>query len=239
MTSEDLQQHLSEVRQKRGYLLPHHGLMATALPGMLEDYDRLYSSLALTPRHLDRHGHETVWLAVLIAMNEALGTHHIARFRDAGGHDEELAAIVSLAAFCRGASAWRFVDQAWASHLPGFSAREDYPQAFRRAAGDMNPRLAQLSAIAAHACAGDWTLLRWQLESAYEDAVPEPEIAEALSLIAFPGSVPNFAKACGIWRELIAGGVLPASEPFRIWANMAGQGGFDEASGVGKAGDER
>ena len=67
MDVQELERHLDDVRRKRGYLLPHHGLMATALPGMLEDYDRLYTSLALTPRHLDRLEHEAVWLVVLIA----------------------------------------------------------------------------------------------------------------------------------------------------------------------------
>lgn len=232
MDTNELERHLEAVRRKRGYLLPHHGLMATALPGMLEDYDRLYTALALTPRHLNRHDHEVVWLVVLISVNEALGTHHIARFRDAGGTDDEMPDIVSLAAFCRGASAWRFVDDAWSPHLPGYDAHSDYLRAFRRAAGDIPTSLAHLCAIAAHACAGAWDRFRWQLQGAYADAVPEPEIAEALSLMAFPGSVPNFARACGAWQALILEGAVRPSEAFRVWAELSGQGGYDEASGV-------
>lgn len=232
MDTEDLQQHLEAVRRKRGYLLPHHGLMATALPGMLEDYDDLYTSLALTPRHLDRHDHEVVWLVVLISVNEALGTHHIARFREAGGGDEELPDIVALAAFCRGASAWCFVDGAWSPHLPAYDAQADYRRALHRAAGEIPLRVAHLCAIAAHACAGAWDLFRWQLRAAYADGVPEVEIAEALSLMAFPGSVPSFARACGAWQAMIRSGELAPSEQFRVWAALSGQGGYDEASGV-------
>ena len=44
MSPEQLEEHLEEIRRKRGYLLPHHGLMATALPGMLEDYDRTFAT---------------------------------------------------------------------------------------------------------------------------------------------------------------------------------------------------
>ena len=232
MDEKDLEERLHAVQDRRGYLLPHHGLMATALPGMLEDYDALYRSLALTPRHLSRLEHETVWLAVLIAMNEALGTHHIARFHDAGGEDSALSDITSLAAFCRGASVWRFVDSAWSPHLPGYEARSDYVAAFQRASGDLPRHLAHLSAAAAHACAADWELLRWQLIAAYGDGVDEFQLAEGLSLVMFPGSVPVFAKTAGVWQALIASGAVQASPAFETWARLAGQGGYDEASGV-------
>ena len=190
------------------------------------------TALALTPRHLDRHDHEVVWLVVLISVNEALGTHHIARFRDAGGRDEAMSDIVSLAAFCRGASAWRFVDSAWSPHLPAYDARADYGEAFLKAAGNIPVSIAHLCAIASHACAGAWDLFRWQLLAAYEAAVPEPHVAEALSLMAFPGSVPNFARACGAWQALILEGAVQPTDEFRVWAELSGQGGYDEASGV-------
>jgi hypothetical protein len=59
-------------------------------------------------------------------------------------------------------------------------------------------------------------------------------MAEALSLVAFPGSVPNFARACGAWRDAILDRRVRASEPFQAWAKMTGQGGYDEAAGVGR-----
>ena len=63
---------LEAVRDKRGYLLPHHGLLALSAPNLLQHYDQLYSSLTLTDRHLDRHDHEFVWLGVLMSTQEAL-----------------------------------------------------------------------------------------------------------------------------------------------------------------------
>lgn len=227
-----LERELEQVRAERGYLLPHHGLMATALPGMLEDYDRLYHSLALTPRHLDRVDHEIVWLTVLIAVNESLGTHHLARYRDAGGDPDRVPDIVNLAGFCRGATVWTFVADAWRPHLPDFDPRVSYASAFDRAAGRLDPAVAQLSALAAHACAGHWDLLRWQFLAAYGSGVDERGMAEALSLVAFPGSVPNFARAADLWRCLIADGEVSATPAFQAWARLTGQGGYDEASGV-------
>jgi alkylhydroperoxidase/carboxymuconolactone decarboxylase family protein YurZ len=236
ISTQALTESLRTVRDKRGYLLPHHGLMAVALPGMLDDYDRLYTSLALTPRHLNRHQHEYVWLAVLIAMNEALGTHHIERFHAAGGRAEELAEITALAAFLRGATAYRFVEESWQQHLPEFEAYTEYLRAFNRLRGPATPLLAHLSAVAAHACAGHWGLLAWQIRAAYQAGVNEHHLAEALSLVMFPGSVPNFARAAGVWRELIIADKVEASEAFRAWAKLTGQGGFDEAAGYNPAG---
>ena len=47
MTDYDPLATLSDIHAKRGYLLPHHGLMAISTPHLLERYDSLYSTLAL------------------------------------------------------------------------------------------------------------------------------------------------------------------------------------------------
>jgi hypothetical protein len=82
-------------------------------------------------------------------------------------------------------------------------------------------------------CRARWRPFAWHLEAAYADAVPEEEIAEAISLAMFPGSVPRFVEACSAWRRLILEGALPASDRFRAWTRLTGQGGHDEASGLG------
>lgn len=46
---------LEKIHAVQGYLLPHHGLMAISTLHVLERYDLLYSTLALTERHLSRH----------------------------------------------------------------------------------------------------------------------------------------------------------------------------------------
>lgn len=227
--------YLKSVRAKRGYLLPHHGLMAVSAPGLLQAYDDLYTAIALTPRQLSRHDHEFVWLGVLIAVDEILGTHHIARFRDAGGTDEAFAATLAIAAFAKGASAYRFVDRHWRPHLPEFSVQEHYLDCFARAAGNTPLPLAHMTACAVHTCTANWDALRWQLRAAYADGIDEAGMAEALSLAMFPGSVPNYVEAAGVWRELIVSGEVDASAAFRSWAALSGQGGFDEAAGIGGA----
>lgn len=239
--SDDLATRLWQLRDKRGYLLPHHGLMAISAPRLLETYDATYSALALEPRVLSRHDHEFVWLATLIATDEALGSHHIARFKAAGGEEQEVERILALTAFALGADAYRFVDRCWLPHLPGLDPQNAYLDAFRSVATGVPLRLAHLAAAAVHTCQGAWDALAWQIGAAYADAVPEVELAEALSLTMFPGSVPHFVEAARVWRELIVTGKVAASADFLAWAAMAGQGGYDEASGKSakKGGDDR
>jgi hypothetical protein len=47
MEKHDSLSALEAIHAKRGYLLPHHGLMAISTPHLLERYDSLYSTLAL------------------------------------------------------------------------------------------------------------------------------------------------------------------------------------------------
>ena len=148
MSADDLSQLLESVREKRGYLLPHHGLMAASMPALLEAYDGLYTALTLTERQLSRHDHEYVWLAILIATDEARATHHIPKFREAGGTDEELASILQLTALALGGSAYRFVDAYWRPHWPGLDPRERYLEAFRQAAEGSMRHLAHMAAAA-------------------------------------------------------------------------------------------
>ena len=70
MEKHDSLSALEAIHAKRGYLLPHHGLMAISTPHLLERYDSLYSALALEERHLSRQAHEFVWLGVLISCEE-------------------------------------------------------------------------------------------------------------------------------------------------------------------------
>lgn len=232
MSDNHLAKLLAAVREKRGYLLPHHGLMAASMPELLTAYDDLYTAMTLTPRQLSRHDHEYVWMAILMATDEARATHHIPKFFDAGGTHEELGSLLALTALARGGAAYCFVEEHWRGHLPEFEPRAHYLNAFRQVAGGAPPRLAHMAAAAVFTCMANWTLFCWQLCAAYEDGVDETEFAEALSLTMFPGSVPYFVEAAGVWRDLILAGRLKASPGFTAWAQLSGQGGYDEAAGV-------
>lgn len=235
MTSDEdreIAARLQEVKARRGYLLPHHGLLAITSEAMLAAYDQAYKALALDPRILSVHDREAVWLAILIATDEALATHHIAKFRAGGGTDDEIQAILQVTAWAVGGSAYRFVADHWLPHLPGFDIDTAYCDGLAHVAGPVGLRIAILASCAVHACRGEFTLLKRALRFGYRENVPEAELAEALSLVMFPGSVPNFVEAARAWLELIRDGEVEPGPAFAAWARLEGQGGFDEASGV-------
>ncbi len=229
-TETELAQRLAEVKAKRGYLLPHHGLMALAFPKLLAGYDAAYTALALDDRVLNHHDREFVWLGILAATDERVATHHIAKFRAAGGTDAGIAAAFAAAALAIGAEAFDFAARDWARQLKPFDPKAAYIATLRRVAPDAPMRLVHLTGLAVQVCRARWRPFGWHLEAAYADQVPEEEMAEAISLAMFPGSVPYFVEACAEWRRLILEGTLPASPRFQAWARMTGQGGHDEAS---------
>jgi len=221
----EIEERLHTLREKRGYLLPHHGLLALTSPGLLTAYDAAYTALALEDRTLSHHDREFVWLGILIATDEEIATHHIAKFRAAGGTAEEIGAAVSLTATVCGFRAYRFAAQGWGAHLRDVDLRGDWTRAVIGAGRGADPRQCHLAACAIQTCNAAWEGLRWQLADAYAAGVPEVELAEAISLTMFPGSVPHFVTAAGVWKDMIAVGELPASAPFRAWAAIPGQGG--------------
>jgi alkylhydroperoxidase/carboxymuconolactone decarboxylase family protein YurZ len=228
---EDLAARLEALRAKRGYLLPHHGLMAVTAPRLLDTYDAAYTALALDDRVLSHHDREFVWLGILIASREEIATHHIEKFYKAGGTDAEVRVIMRLAASVCGFRAYGFVAEHWRVPLPGIDAEADWADTFARAGKGAEHRLVHLTATAMQVANGEWVGLRWQLRAAYAAGTDETELAEAVSLTMFPASVPHFVTAARIWLEMIRAGELDASPPFRAWAAMSGQGGHGHEDG--------
>jgi alkylhydroperoxidase/carboxymuconolactone decarboxylase family protein YurZ len=204
-TSAAIEVRPRDVRAKRGYLLPHHGLMALAFPELLAGYDAAYTALALSDRFLSHHDREFVWLAMLAATDEALATHHIAKLREAGGTDQTIGQAFAAAAWALGAEAHDFAARAWSRQLAPWDPKAAYLAELR---GLSPMRLVHLAGCTVQVCRARWRVLEWQLEAACQDTVPEDEIAEAISLAIFPGSVPRFLEACAVWQRMILDGKL-------------------------------
>jgi alkylhydroperoxidase/carboxymuconolactone decarboxylase family protein YurZ len=234
-TPEAVLAKLESLRAKRGYLLPHHGLLAVGEPALLAAYDRMYTTLTLEPRVLDERTKEIIWLVILTTTSEAIATHHIARLREAGGNDGEIESAVRLAAYARGAEDFSFVREHWARHLPDYDAVRAYRYGLERlAAGSgIEAGCVEMALAAAHACQRRWDWVDEHIIGAYREGVAERALLEALSLMMFPGSIPNFVDAAGRWRQLILDGRVAASPAFEAWAHAPGQGGYDEALGAG------
>ncbi len=222
---------LAAIKEKRGYLLPHHGLLAVGEPRLLAAYDQLYTTLALQQRTLDGRAKAFVWLTILVTTEEAIATHHIRRMRDAGGTDAEIGLAIRLSAYAKGANDFLFVSECWSPHLPNYDATRAYRDGVA-ALVDTNsvaPGWVEMALAAAHTCRRRWHWLDEHIAGAYRQGVPERALLEALSLTMFPGGVPNFVEAAARWQRLILDGKVSPSPAFDAWARTPGQGGYDEA----------
>ena len=219
---------LDAVRAKRGYLLPHHGLLALTAPRLARAYDEAYTALTLDTRSLSAFEKEFVWLPILISTDEAIATHHIAKFQAAGGTTRDAETCLRLAAFARGARDYRFMDRHWRDLLPGFAHEAAYRAALDAllAGRGIDPGLAEAALAATHACLAQWDEVAIHLRGAYAAGFAEAKLAEAVSLVMFPGSVPHFVEAARVWRDLVKSGAVPASPALQLWAGIE-QSGFD------------
>jgi alkylhydroperoxidase/carboxymuconolactone decarboxylase family protein YurZ len=227
----ELKQRIEELRKARGFLLPHHGAMAAALPDLHEAYFAMYRALTLTRRHLSDHEKEFVWLCVLIATKEAIGTHHLDLFRRAGGTQGQAALALRLTGYAEAAGYFAFAGKHWKRFLPEVDPVRDYSTGVDAllAGSDIPPGLADLALMAAQAAIGREAGVAVHIRSAYMHSVPEEKLAEALSLIIWPAGVNRFLDACALWHELMAHGDVSPSPRFQIWANTPRQGGFEDS----------
>ena len=219
---------LAAVKAKRGYLLPHHGLLALTAPRLARAYDETYTALTLDRRALSDFEKEFVWLPILIATDEAIATHHIAKFKTAGGDDRDVETCLRLAAFARGARDFRFVGRHWNALLPAFDRERAYRDALLALMRDRgaDAGLVEAAMAATHACLAQWEEVAIHIRGAYSEGLSEMKLAEALSLVMFPGSVPHFVEAARVWRDLVKSNAVPASPALRSWAAID-QSGFD------------
>ena len=232
-TPQQLRERLDALRASRGFLLPHHGALAAAAPDLHEAYGRMYAALTLTERHLDPFEKEFVWLAILTATRETIGTHHLDLFRRAGGTDEVARVAFRLAGYAGAADAFALVGEHWRSWFPGIDPVADYLAGARALCAEVvAPDLADLALLAVHAAsARDWGVAA-HLRSAYAARIPEVKLVEALALVIWPTGVNRFLEACTIWHGMMVAGQVTPSELFRAWAETPGQGAFaPEADG--------
>ena len=148
-THAELKARLAAVKAKRGFLLPHHGLLALAFPDLLAGCDAAYTAMALADRVLSHHDREFVWLAGLAATHESLATHHIAKFRAAGGDGAGISAAFAATGWAIGGEAYDFAARAWQKQLAPWDPQAAYLEGVRRLAPQ---RLVHLAQLAVHVC---------------------------------------------------------------------------------------
>lgn len=222
VSPEQAQVQLAQLKTKRGYLLPHHGLLAITAPKLLAAYDETYTALTLDSRTLENRVKEIIWVAILVATNEGIAVHHLRRLKEARGSEEEAKAAIRLAAFGRSAAAFKFVQEHWKNNLPSYDRESAYTDTLEAlcVGQPLEPQTIEMTMAAVHTCLYQHWELALHIRRAYEIGVSELALAEAISLTMFPASVPFFVEACGVWLKLIKEGEIPASESLRAWAEI-------------------
>jgi alkylhydroperoxidase/carboxymuconolactone decarboxylase family protein YurZ len=232
MAVEEIRARIEKLRQGRGFLLPHHGAMATAAPDLQDGYFHMYQALTQTPRHLTGFERETVWLAILIAAKEGVGTHHLELFFEEGGSQGQAAHLTSLTSFAMGSEAFAFLDEAWSDLLPAMNGTHAYVTAFEAIVDDsqFSKELSHLAMAALHAAQGRHWGLEAHIKAIYASTCREDALVEALSLIMWPTGVNHFLDACGVWLSMMQNGKITPSERYRVWAETPAQTGHRGAS---------
>ena len=205
--------------------------MAIAAPDLQDAYFRMYAALTQTDRHLTPFEREVVWLAILVAAKEAIGTHHVELFFNAGGTQAQAEHLTRLCAFALGSEAFAFMDQNWQASFPGLATETSYLAAFAQLLDEtvMPAALGHLAMAALHATRGMTWGLAAHIKALYAVGGSEDALVEALSLIMWPVGVNHFLDACAVWTNLMARGAVEPSARYRLWADIPRQGGHPAA----------
>ena len=218
---------LDALRAQRGFVLEHHGAMAASSPELHDAYNAMYAALTLADRHLSPFEKEFVWLAILLATQEAIGTHHLSLFQRHGGTEQQAEAAFRLVGYAGAAEGFAFVQHHWSGFFPGIDARQSYLNGLRVLCGDSIAWDTALLALgAAHAALGHEAGTAAHIVAAYEADVPEDKLAEAFSLIIWPTGVNKFVDACRVWHHLMLAGTVKPSPRYQVWAETPGLGPF-------------
>lgn len=212
---------------KRGYLLPQQGLMAVAMPELQDAYMVMYSALTLDQNHLTPLEREFVWLGILTAAGERIGTHHVKLFFDLGGTQADAEIVFRLVTLAMGASySFQFIDEHWQTHfdkIPAVTAYREMTQQLLLGSQVALP-LARLILLGIHTTFGHKWGIQQELEAGYDLGVDEGKMAEAICLPFWAAGVNRLIDASEIWLELMRSGRVKPSPPFEAWAKMDKQG---------------
>lgn len=231
-TPEELRDRLASMAAERGFLLPHHGALAAAAPDLHAAYQAMYSALTLTDRHLSQFEREFIWLCILVATREPVGTHHVDLFQRAGGTEDQLRAALRLTGYAGASGTFGFIEEHCQEHFPGIAAQDDYLAGIDVLnAGAVPPILAHMGMAAVQMALRNPRGIAAHIVAIYaapgfEADLREERLVEAFSLAIWPGGVNRFVDATRIWHDMVRAETVIPSPRFKARAALPGQGSF-------------
>lgn len=208
---------IDEVRERRGYVLPSHAVLAVAAPKLMAAYEDVYREITYSFNALTPFEKNFVWLVVIGCAQTPTGAHHLTDFLDAGGTRGQVEAAAQLALLAIGARSLDTVAPGWQKAMPEYSADVAYSAAVAATtiAAGLATGLVDSALAAGHACRRDWKRVEQHIVRAKAAGVADDALAEALTVCILPAGNPGFVQACGVWRKLILAGTVAASPAYR------------------------
>lgn len=208
---------IDEIRERRGYVLPSHAVLAVAAPKLMAAYEDVYREITYTFSALTALEKNFVWLVVIGCAETPTGAHHLTDFLDAGGTRTQVDAAARLALLAIGARTLDTVAPGWQKVMPEYAGDAAYLDAVTStaAASGLAPGLVEMALAAGQACRRDWKRVEQHIVRAKSAGVADDALAEALTVCILPAGNPGFVQACGVWRKLILAGTVTASPAYR------------------------
>jgi alkylhydroperoxidase/carboxymuconolactone decarboxylase family protein YurZ len=204
---------IDNVGRKRGYLLSYHRMLAEHDPLLLEAYDAFYSRLTLAEKVLPERDKEIVWIALLAAVREGVGSLHLKRGIAAGLTLDDIQAAIALSAASETFSAFAFASQHWAEWAPPDAMTARYRDCVEHARGPIESRTAELALIVCHATRKDVIPMRLHLVGYFGMGGSASALAEALAYLFIPVGANLLIDVVEIWFQAARDLNLPGPFP--------------------------
>lgn len=220
-SAEEVRQRLEQHFSQRGFILPQQGMMAAAMPAFQDSYAKLYAAVTKQENYFTRYEREFVWMGILSAAGEYIGTHHVKLFREFGGTANQMEIVTGLVALAMGTPrAYEFMHRHWQKHFSPMDARSAYRAATEKLVNgcDVPIDLARYLMLAVHTTFGHKWGIEQSLLALYEAGAHEGKMAESISLPFLAAGINRLIDASEIWLELIQSKRVKASGPFLAWA---------------------
>jgi alkylhydroperoxidase/carboxymuconolactone decarboxylase family protein YurZ len=199
---------LDEIRTERGYTLSFHEILARVDADYLAAYRDFYRAITLRERVLTPVQREIIWICLLVAVREEVGTIHVERARDAGIPESGIAACIRLAAVADAWESLQFAADHW-SWLVEDTSTVGYLELVASTSQDLDPVAVELALLAAHAGRRRKQPFDLHLRRLLEQGVSEAAIVEAITYVQQPCGANTLLWATDAWLDAIAAGTLP------------------------------
>lgn len=201
---------LERIRAERGYTLSYHAIYARLDPDFLDAYAGLYRACTLRSRRLTSRQREIVWICLLSAIREDVGSIHVERAQTAGVTSEEILAAVRLSGVADAWDGLAFAHGHW-DRLLGGDLNDEYGRLVRAVAEPLDADLVDLALAVAHGAHRREVPLLLHLRRLADAGVDERDVAEAVSYILQPVGANTLLWVTDRWLEGLRSGALPPS----------------------------